>query len=66
VNGLINPLGIDAANPRLTWRIEDERTGAKQLAYEINLSTDSLDVVKGLGKHWQTGRINADKQLINL
>ena len=62
---LINPLGIDAANPRLTWRIEDERTGAKQIAYEITVSADSLEVVKGLGKHWQTGRINADKQLIN-
>ena len=62
---LINPLGIDAANPRLTWRIDDQREGAKQIAYEINVSSDSVEVVKGLGKHWPTGKINADKQLIN-
>ena len=62
---LVNPLGIDAANPRLTWEIEDGRKEAKQIAYEISVSTDSLDIIKGLGKHWQTGKINADKQLIN-
>ncbi len=62
---LINPIGIDAANPRLTWKLEDKRTGAKQIAYEINVSNDSLEVVKGLGKNWQTGKIITDKQLMN-
>ncbi len=62
---LIDPLGIDVTTPRLTWRIDDKRMGAKQTAYEICVSTDSLEASKGRGIIWQTGKISADKQLIN-
>ena len=39
---LINPLGIDNANPRLSWMLNDARQGARQTAYQIIVSTDSL------------------------
>ena len=39
---LINPLGIDNANPRLSWMLDDARQGARQTAYQIIVSTDSL------------------------
>ena len=32
---LINPLGIDNANPRLSWMLDDARQGARQTAYQI-------------------------------
>lgn len=37
---LVNPLGVDKSNPRLSWRLADKRQGAKQSAYQILVSTD--------------------------
>lgn len=31
----VNPLGLDEAQPRLTWRVESSVRGAKQTAYQI-------------------------------
>ena len=61
---LINPLGIDAANPRMLWRLDDKRIGARQTAYELCVSTDSIQIAKGKGLLWQTGKTITDKQLI--
>ena len=41
---LVNPLGIDHANPRLSWMLNDTRQGARQTAYQLLVSTDSLKV----------------------
>ena len=58
---LSNPLGIDAPHPRLSWRLEDDRQGAKQMAYQVFVSTDSLAVEKG--NVWASARINSDAYL---
>lgn len=34
-----NPLGIDITAPRLSWEVSDDRRGAVQTAYEIQVST---------------------------
>ncbi|GGH04251.1 alpha-L-rhamnosidase [Mucilaginibacter phyllosphaerae] len=51
---LINPIGLDAMHPRLTWMLADERQGAKQTAYQIFVGTDSAAVSKGTGNNWTT------------
>ena len=61
---LINPLGIDAAHPRLTWQLQDTRFDAKQNAYQIITGTDSAEVSKGTGNYWQTGEVHSAMQLI--
>ena len=38
---LINPLGIDNANPRLSWLLNDARQRSRQTAYQIIGRTDS-------------------------
>lgn len=58
---LVNPLGIDATDPRFTWRLADTRNGAKQTAYQLFVGTDSL----ALGKGWTSGRIDSDAQLVS-
>ena len=40
VEHLINPIGIDAVQPRLSWRLHDERKGASQTAYKIVFGTN--------------------------
>jgi len=61
---LVNPLGIDASNPRLSWRLEDKRDGAAQNAYQLFIGTDSLAVSKGKGNMLQTTRINSSAQIV--
>ncbi|WP_245590597.1 glycoside hydrolase family 78 protein [Adhaeribacter aquaticus] len=61
---LINPIGIDAPNPRLAWRLEDTRRGAKQTAYQVFVGTDSLAVSQGRGNSWDSGKISSDANLV--
>ncbi|MDR1273333.1 MAG: alpha-rhamnosidase, partial [Odoribacteraceae bacterium] len=49
---LVEPLGIDVANPRLSWQLQDDRHGAVQREYRIIVGTDSADVSKGNGAVW--------------
>ena len=61
---LINPIGLDNKKPRLSWKIKDSRRGAIQKSYEISVGTDSVKVALGKGSHWNTGKIDKDKQLV--
>ena len=47
---LINPLGIDNANPRLSWMLDDARQGARQTAYQIIRGNLELGE-KGIGSN---------------
>lgn len=59
-----NPMGIDNPSPRLSWRLQDKRQGAKQTAYQILVGTDSLAVVNGQSNIWNSGENKSDKTLI--
>lgn len=59
---LVNPIGIDAGRPRLSWRMVDERTGARQTAYQLYVSTDSLDMKKGMV--WQPVKVTGGASLV--
>ncbi|WP_428327382.1 family 78 glycoside hydrolase catalytic domain [Mucilaginibacter sp.] len=57
---LIDPLGIDALHPRLSWVMDDTRQGAAQTAYQVFAGTDSVAVSKGIANSWQTAKIASD------
>src|SRR6266542_3328928 len=58
---LDNPLGIDIAQPRLSWQVKDERRGASQTAYQILVATDSSQLLKANADVWNSEKINSDK-----
>ncbi|MHA1753567.1 MAG: glycoside hydrolase family 78 protein [Candidatus Helarchaeota archaeon] len=59
---LINPIGIDITNPRLSWELISDRRGDFQNAYRIIVS-DSKDLIeKNEGNLWDTGKIESDIQ----
>ena len=60
---LSNPLGLDAAKPRFTWRIDDRRQGARQTAYRILVGKDSAALQQGKATDWNSGWVRADHQL---
>ncbi|MCP3930147.1 MAG: family 78 glycoside hydrolase catalytic domain [Bacteroidetes bacterium] len=61
---LIEPIGIDSPQPRLRWKLEDQRNGALQTAYEIIVGTNAADVINGTGNMWQTGKVADEVMLV--
>ncbi|MEQ1586274.1 MAG: family 78 glycoside hydrolase catalytic domain [Cyclobacteriaceae bacterium] len=61
---LVQPIGIDNESPRLTWQMKDVRQGARQQAYQIKVSPDSLTLLKDEGLLWNSGKVTSDDQLI--
>jgi Alpha-L-rhamnosidase N-terminal domain. len=60
---LINPIGIDSPNPRLTWKLNDKRDGAVQKSYRIIVDTDSMNVVNGNAAIWDSKDTASDRNL---
>ena len=60
---LENPLGVDNPNPRLSWKLDDERKGAKQTAYQMWVGTDSLQVLQEKGNMWNSEKQSSDNTL---
>ncbi|MFW9848317.1 MAG: family 78 glycoside hydrolase catalytic domain [Candidatus Thorarchaeota archaeon] len=61
---LQNPLGIDELRPRLSWKLQSDRTGAKQTAYRIQCATtgifDSESIV------WDSSKVDSDQSVFIL
>lgn len=61
---LVNPIGIDVAHPRLNWRLDDQRQGALQQAYQILVGEDSIALGKGQKTIWDSGKQLSSAMLI--
>src|SRR5262245_27394816 len=48
----VNPLGIDAPRPRLSWQLNDSARGARQTAYQV--------VAEG---SWDSGKVESDQSI---
>lgn len=59
---LVNPLGIDNPNPRLTWMLSG--TNSKQSAYRLLVGTDSIAVLNGRANCWDTRMVDSDAMLV--
>lgn len=51
---LINPLGIDQVQPRLSWIVESDERDQRQTAYQIVVTT-------GNDTGWDTGKVASDE-----
>jgi alpha-L-rhamnosidase len=58
---LSNPLGIDAASPRLSWIVESGRRGAHQVAYRVLVASSRDNLRKGVGDLWDSGIVDSDQ-----
>jgi alpha-L-rhamnosidase len=60
---LDTPLGIDTAQPRLSWQLDDPRTGARQTAYQIQVASSSEQLLAGHADVWDSGRVASDRSV---
>lgn len=61
---LENPIGIDNPAPRLSWKMEDSRQGARQRAYRVLVGKDSIQVAGGTADMWDTGKLISENILV--
>lgn len=60
----VDPLGVDVATPRLSWRLESDRRGAKQTAFEVAAIQDKAgDEVSDL---WMPQRGESGDQTVTM
>ncbi|WP_461100114.1 family 78 glycoside hydrolase catalytic domain [Spirosoma luteolum] len=57
-----DPLGIDVAQPRLSWQLTGTGRGLKQTAYELDVATTPSFSPKT--RLWQSGRIGTDASVL--
>ncbi len=62
---LCNPLGMNVANPRLSWLIESSEANVNQTACEIRVATSVELLRTQRNLVWSTGKVNSD-QSVNL
>ena len=63
---LINPLGIDAREPRLNWNLESQQRPQElraqtQTAYQILVASSREALVEGRGDLWDSGKVESDQ-----
>ncbi len=60
---LVNPLGIDAMAPRLSWIIESDRRGEVQKTYQVLVASTPELLQADKGDLWDSGKIKSDQSI---
>ncbi len=60
---LINPLGIDITEPRLSWILESDKRGQKQTGYQILVASSKENLEQDKGDLWDSGKVESDKSI---
>ena len=62
----VNPVGIDVAEPRLSWILTSsapKARGLRQTAYRILAASSSRGLTAGTGDLWDTGKVESDQSI---
>ena len=57
---LVNPLGIDVRQPRLSWVLEHSERGQMQTAYQVQVATSPALLEQGKGDLWDSGKVASE------
>ena len=63
VDNLRTPLGIDDPAPRFSWQLRDSAQGARQTAYQIDVSASADALAEGKADVWTSGRIDGAQSM---
>jgi len=58
-----NPLAVDAARPRLSWRLESGEHGEAQTAYQIMAASSQALLAEDKADLWDSGKVGTDQTL---
>jgi alpha-L-rhamnosidase len=60
---LVDPIGVDATSPRLSWQIVSSERGDLQQSYQVIVSSTPENLANGIGNIWNTGKRNSDQSI---
>jgi alpha-L-rhamnosidase len=58
---LVNPLGIDVSQPRLSWIVTSDARGQKQTAYQLMAASTQEALGRDEADLWDSGQVNGDE-----
>ena len=59
----INPLGIDATNPKLNWLLNSKQRNQKQTAYHILVASSEENLSQNIGDVWDSGKVDSQQNI---
>ncbi|MBI3851169.1 MAG: glycoside hydrolase family 78 protein [Verrucomicrobia bacterium] len=60
---LVNPLGVDSTQPRLSWTLASKARGQVQTAYQILVASSPEALRKSQGDRWDSGQVKSDQTI---
>src|SRR5712692_3070034 len=60
VEYLTNPVGIDAAPPRLSWRLVTTKRNTMQAAYQVQVASSEANLTRATDLLWDSGKVASD------
>lgn len=60
---LVDPLGIDVVEPRLSWTVQSSQRGQRQTAYRILVASSRELIDKKTGDLWDSGLVASDRTI---
>ena len=60
---LTDPLGIDEAQPRLSWVLESADRGQRQTAYQVIVASSAELLDADGGDLWESGKVPSDQSI---
>lgn len=61
---LVNPLGIDNTSPRFSWKMQGKELKGGQTNYEIQVSSDSIQLTRGEADLWNSGKVKSNASVM--
>jgi alpha-L-rhamnosidase len=57
-------LGVGQASPRLSWRLEGARRGARQTAYQVRAARTAEDLAANRADLWDSGKVASEQSVL--
>jgi len=58
---LVNPMGIDVIEPRLSWILKSEQRSCMQSAYHVLVASSAETLERNRGDLWNSGKVKSDQ-----
>src|SRR2546428_10344054 len=62
-DGIMDPLGVDSAPPRLSWQLRGEGRGLRQRGWQVLVASSPESLSHDQGDVWDSGHVESDEQL---
>jgi alpha-L-rhamnosidase len=59
----IDPLGVDANPPRLSWKVESSERAQRQSAWQVMVASSAEMLAGGKADLWDSGKVKSDQTL---